>query len=791
MGAGARTRSEKSGRGIYSGNRDRSTDRRRGTCRARRRSCQSGESSIEVTDNPRLKTIVRAGLWAAGALIWAAAAALVAAAVVVGRARPWEGSLAYLLVFAGVALLHLVAIGRRRRRAVSGRYRPAAAVLVVVGLAAPIYASDSWNNAVASDPFLKGLLLAALLLPPAVYFGVERAPRLRFGRRPGLRVDIAWPVAGLLVVAAAGFLDLAVKITIGAEAPAGWWAVLPPMVLVAPAVFGRTPGTGIASRFYLAPLLAPLVFAFLTHADTHVRLLVLTSGGARLLAGLLLAVALAVACLLRPAPGDAAAYWREVAGRIDRARYPVIGTALLAIGILQAGSYRVVAMDDLARYWIIADDLVAGLGYPAWAGGGGVAQAAAGELWVDPPVFPLLVAASFGVAGHFYHSVQIPIILANVALPAMLFVALRALVGRDDIALAAALLTVLFPPFQIHLLGAAEPDAVFVAELVVAMWLLARIARTPEFRRGEHWALGAVLLLLALTRPEGVVYAGVLAMFVLAFRRSWQGATGLAIVVAGAAAFAAFIALTTDARWPPRSSGFAVVNIGANLEYVRTNMYWYYIRPLLLNDVRAPLLLLLLGGSFLLGVGTLARRGSLLLALPVALLANLALTLAVDPAVLRSPEPAELFRHLAYGLPIVAAGAAIGIREALRWRWRGSGWRGPVLALLAVALIGGEIYVLATPEEMYHWNKSGSLLRGGDIYVEATELLQNPIELPCTGCPDAEKETSRAGFRDRLFDHYRRFDMHGDTVGISYAALTGVLSAAALAVVMVRRRGYA
>jgi hypothetical protein len=122
-------------------------------------------------------------------------------------------------------------------------------------------------------------------------------------------------------------------------------------------------------------------------------------------------------------------------------------------------------------------------------------------------VFPLLVAASFGVAGPFYHSAQIPIVLANVALPLLLFLAFRALVGRDDVALMAALATVLFPPFQIHLLGAAEPDAVFVVELVAAMWLLARIGRVQGFRGRDHAALGSVLLLMALTRPEGLVYA--------------------------------------------------------------------------------------------------------------------------------------------------------------------------------------------------------------------------------------------------------------------------------------------
>ncbi len=704
-----------------------------------------------------------------GGATWAVAAALVAAAALIGRARPWEGSLGYLLVFAAVGLLHAGLAWRWRS---TGALQSGFAGLLAIGAAWPIYASDSWNESLANDPFLKGLTLAALLLPAALA-GWGRAGRLR-SWIGGVRLDAAWPVVAILMLAAAGLLDLLVKVAASAGAPAGLWLLVLPMLAVSLVVFGRATDRGLEGYIYLLPLLVPVVFAFLTHTDSQLRLLVLTSGGARLLTGLLLAVAVYAGWLLRPGTDSLAT---RVRGRLARDRGWLLTATLMGIGILQAGSYRVVAMDDLARYWLVADSVTGGAGYPAWAGGGGVAQAVEGAFWVDPPVFPLLLAGSFGIAGHWYHSAQIPIVLANVALPGALFLALRTLVSRDDIALAAALLTVLFPPFQVHLLGAAEPDALFVLELVIAMGLLARAAAG----RGGPLALGTVLLLLALTRPEGPVYAAVLAMAAAAFGRSRRWLLPGAMALAGVAAFAALVALTTDATWPSRGPGFSLANLGENLDYLRHNTWWYYGRVLLLDDLRAPLLLVLTGGLFAVGCWTAARGQWLVAALLAALLANLGLTLAVDPDVLRAAEPAEMFRHLGYGLPVVAAMAAIGAREVLRWKWRAN-WTGSLLAVIVVALIGGEIYVLATPEEMYHWNKSGSLLRGGDIYVEAVELFQNPIALPCRDCADAES------FREQLFDNYRPFDMHGDTVGISYSALTGVLSAVALGVALAAGR---
>lgn len=89
----------------------------------------SSRGIVEVTDGVRLKRYLVRGALAVSLLIWAVSAALVVGPVVVGRARPWEGSLAFLLVFDGVAGLHLVVVGLVRHR-----YRLIVASLLGIGM---------------------------------------------------------------------------------------------------------------------------------------------------------------------------------------------------------------------------------------------------------------------------------------------------------------------------------------------------------------------------------------------------------------------------------------------------------------------------------------------------------------------------------------------------------------------------------------------------------------------------------------------------------------------------------
>ncbi len=719
-------------------------------------------------------------LGGAGALV----AGLAAATVLAGRANPAEMTVRHGLVFVLVAGLFAgIALAAWRGAGGGAGWRSMTpGVLMAVPVAA-LYGSDSFNALVAESASLRIGSLGLIPLLLAVGIGLtEGAGKVR-ARRVGVsRWGISVVDLLALAVAGIGFGDLLLKITDGeAEATAIWLAALGAMAgLVLP--FGRTPPAD-GWRVYLWPLVLPLGFALASNGDNELRHLLITSGGARALAALLVGLAVYAGWLLRPGV-DSAGTLERARERLVRHRGWLLAGTLLGIGLLQAGSYRAVTMDDLARYWIVAEAVLSGQGYPTWSAGMGIAQATAGGMVADAPLLPLLMAVSFGVSGHWYHSAQLPIILANVALPGVLFLALRAVAKRDDIALAGALLTVLFPPFQVVVLGAAEPDSVFVLELVAAAWLLARMAGR-ETGRWDALGLGVVLVLVALTRPEGPVYAVAIAAVAVGLGRSWWWAAPGGIVLAGMGLFAGFIWLTTDALWPTRSSGFSVAHIGENLEFARTGAYEYYARILLLNDWRGPLLLVLLAGLFGLGTWKLVRRKSVLLALPLAALAQVTLTMAVAPEGFHREEPTEMFRHLAYGMPFVTAMAAVGAGEVLGWRWR-FGWSGPLLGLLTVVLIGGQIYLLGTPEEWYHGQNSGSLLRGGDIYVQATDMFQNPIALPCDGCTAAEGG-GFDGFRERLFAHYGEFDMHGETMGMSYAVLTGVLSAVALGAALTRR----
>ncbi len=679
----------------------------------------------------------------------------------------------------GAAVSAAAAIGLVYRGAGSNRVLDAAVAtlpgLLLIAVWLPIYLRDDLHALVAGNFSSRALLgLSVLVLPAAGFALWEKRQRKPLVASVGQHLRFRIGESLLAIAAAAGIWDLVIKSTAG-DSPRSWiWlGVVPVAIALVFAIVGQ-PRIDLAHpwlrRLGMAVLIAPTGFAIATHFDNPMRHLIVTSGGAKILSLLLLSLTIYLGWLITKLASQISR--ERISTALAGHRSAAILISLMGIGLLQAASYMAVAMDDLGRYWTVADFLQKGLAYPVWTGSEGTAQAGIGEPWVDPPAFPLMILGSFAAAGHYFHSAQIPTFIANLFLPAAMFLAVRSVSAGRTIAFLAATLTVLFPPFQIHTLGASEPDSVFVLELVIGALFLVRASRVNA-GLPDKLALGFLAALMALTRPEGMIYAGVFVLAVPLARRDLKSWLSPLIPAAAAIVFALFIAVTTDVFWSARSSGLSLGNFGSNLESLRLEVWPYYVRALLVDDVRAIVIVAIFGSAVAVGVAHLARADRVVLAVPAALAINVVASLSVNPVALRSYEPTEYFRHVSYGLPLLALLAAVGTDWILRsLRERGAAIK-VALWMIALGLIGGELYLLSTPEEFYHGNTSGSLLRGGDIYVQALDLVRSPIELPCDVC-EPILGGGFGGFRQRLFDHYAFYDMHSNTVGISYQAISAV-----------------
>lgn len=219
-------------------------------------------------------------------------------------------------------------------------------------------------------------------------------------------------------------------------------------------------------------------------------------------------------------------------------------------------------------------------------------------------------------------------------------------------------------------------------------------------------------------------------------------------------------------------------SLAQNLDLARLHVWEFVARVLLLNDGRFPVLVGMLVVAFVLGSRVLANRQFALLALPLAVLGNLVVTMSISPVALSADEPQEFLRHVGPTFPVFVLVAACGAdavkRAAVRVRTGGI-----VISVFGVIMAGyftvGSLYLLATPEEFHHGNRSGSLLRS-DIYVHAESLWRHPIELPCPPCLGSDGWDFHA-FRSELFDHYRPYDAHSSSDGAAYQTLSGLFAA--------------
>lgn len=702
--------------------------------------------------------------------------ALLATIAIAGRTRPWEMTRTHAVAFGLAATTTIVLTTLSARRTTNDDRslipRMLWPHLGCMSLLAYVYTADTYALQILDSLSARVVMLSTLVL--ATGFG------LRCGAgntmKPWMiRIRTHHVAIGDLLITVASSLaltDLLLKLALGDHVPPVMWAWAPAvfLLLIPWAIIRIDTSNTSTRRIWSGLLLLPTLGAVGTHIESPARHFLITSGGAKSLTLLLIILSVYVLWIMRAGYVENPFRDRERLARIVRShRAPLITITLIGIGGLQAISYIAVTADDLIRYWTVSDSLATGQGYPLTIGS--IVYAQDGS-WAEPPLFPLLIWLSFLITGHYYDSALLPSLAAVSLLPAFMYLALWEASKHRAIAFFGSVLITVFPPYQIHLLGTAEPDAIFSALLALSGWLFLRSVR-PQATSRDHGLLGLSLAAATMTRPEGLTYAAVLALAAVLIQRrraTWFSA-GIPVVVV--ALFAGIITLTTEATWPTRPSGISAASLETNLRFAFDGMWNYYVRVLLIDDLRSWILLSSLALLFVVGI-TRAFRGRIALAaLPIAAATATLAPLAAEPIPPGWNQPTEAFRHFAHGLPLITLTIAAGTAWVMEQRIIARPTFRAVAVVIAISLIAAELYVLATPEEFYHGNQSGSLLRGGDIYVQAIDLFQHRIALPCWACGDAPTYML---FRQMLFSNYQPFDMHSNTVGISYQVLIAILA---------------
>ena len=294
--------------------------------------------------------------------------------------------------------------------------------------------------------------------------------------------------------------------------------------------------------------------------------------------------------------------------------------------------------------------------------------------------------------------------------------------------------------------------------------------------------LGGVAAALAVTRPEGPLYAGLFPLAVFAAKPSrWTG-VGAVSCAALVLPLVVFSLIRLGRPWPVAGQDFSFENLVSNSGIVGSETWPKVSRLVLMNDARFALLIASILFLCLIGSIHLARRRWAYVVLPAAVIANIVVKLGISVYMvrLRPDAPQEFIRHVAYPMPIVAVLAAVGVTvlaRAARKRGRLAARGSQAIGIAAAVYVAaGSLYILGTPEEFHHGNRSGSLL-SASIYVNAPELWRNPIDLPPANWSFIE-------FRRELFAWYKPFDNHSVSTGAAYQTLTGAAAAAGLAALL-------
>ena len=415
---------------------------------------------------------------------------------------------------------------------------------------------------------------------------------------------------------------------------------------------------------------------------------------------------------------------------LDSARQPFIFVILMSIGLLQSLSYLNLLGNDFLRYWTVADALSSGAGYAATLTSPLYVQGGMTQQIVDLPLFPVLLAASFTFLGHTVAAAYVPVLLANVALPPLMYLLVFEVVPSRVVALSLTSLVVLFPPMRFYVLNWPLPDSLFLTLLLASCWLLVKILK--DDRGLAIWLeFGLLSAAVALARPEGVAYAAVNMVVAVSASTAWtRRSIALASMLLPVAVFSLVLMISLGTPWPRSLAGtMGLQNIAANWQMLSSTTLTFFasaIRVSASELVAFSGLLLLLG---LVGSWPWLYRPRRVAVLMLPAWLNLLSVAMVDQRVSGVFLWYDFFRHISYPLPLILIAATLAVRSAFSSIGHAGIQRASLAALNLFLILGvlWNIHFLIKPNLTFGPD-AGNLI--GAERIDFVDIVTHPMELP-------------------------------------------------------------
>lgn len=489
--------------------------------------------------------------------------------------------------------------------------------------------------------------------------------------------------------------------------------------------WGAAPSVIAGVLFLGAAYLSDGFYGFLRLPFYRMQLLAGAAAAALLLESLLFASVI----WLR---GDNVTLISALQTAVAERRRAVLWGSLLTVGALQGASMSSPINDDIAKYFQAAVAMLNGAPYPVHIAGAYLVHAG---MTADSPALPglsVLLALSFAFLGQNYFGLAVPLAALAAVFPLVLYWACISFTGSELISYSAAILLTLFPAYQIHVLGTAVPDTLFVVALLLTAAAAARAIETMKWQFWIGVGLGAGLA--ANSRPEGIDFAlGILAILFVFHLRSWHYWLAVLTCLLALSPFALTYRSVEGTIWPATFGGtVSPQHVEPNLANLRDLVLPWYEQAIGLGAPALAALGVLIALGGLVALLGLWRERPGLIFVPLLGYGYLAASLMIHPLILVSYTPVDVLRHWSSGIPYIAVSLAYSVRllvTRVASRLSRPAWMSALLILVAVVawVTYYECERLARPE--WYFGGSASLLWTGNAYL-LTDLARNPLPLP-------------------------------------------------------------